>query len=114
MNMELIKKVTEDQMKQDLPEIKSGDTVKVHVRIVEGDKSRIQVFEGTVIAIKGAGIAKAITVRKLSGAIGVERVFNVHSPLVAKIEVVAHGKVRRTKLYYLRNRTGKAAKVKAK
>ena len=111
MNMELVKKVAETQIKKDLPEIRTGDTVKVHVRIVEGNKERIQNYQGVVIAVKGAGVAKSITVRKLSGNVGVERVFNVNSPLVAQIEVLRHGKVRRTKLYYLRKRTGKAAKV---
>ncbi len=111
MNMELVKKVAETQIKKDLPEISVGDTVKVHVRIVEGTKERIQMFQGSVIAIKGAGVAKAITVRKISGAVGVERIFNVNSPLIAKIEVIKHAKVRRAKLHYLRNRTGKAARV---
>lgn len=112
MNMELIKKVTETQIKKDVPEFGAGDTVKVHVRIVEGSKSRIQVFEGAVIAIKGSGVSKSFTVRKFSNGVGVERVFNVNSPLVAKIEVVRKGSVRRAKLYYLRNRTGKSAKVR--
>lgn len=111
MNMELVKKVTETQIKKDLPALRSGDTVKVHVRIVEGNKERIQNYQGVIIAIKGSGVARAITVRKISGNVGVERVFNVNSPLIAKIEVLNHGKVRRTKLYYLRKRTGKAAKV---
>jgi len=112
MNMELVKKVTENQIKTDVPEFKSGDTVKVHVRIVEGNKERIQIFQGTVIARKGSGIAETFTVRKISSSIGVERTFSVHSPLVAKIEVVRRGAVRRTKLYYLRGRTGKATRIK--
>jgi len=112
MNMELVKKVTENQIKTDVPEFKSGDTVKVHVRIVEGNKERIQIFQGTVIARKGAGIAETFTVRKISSSVGVERTFSVHSPLVAKIEVVRRGAVRRTKLYYLRGRTGKATRIK--
>lgn len=112
MNMELVKKVTENQIKTDVPEFKSGDTVKVHVRIVEGNKERIQIFQGTVIARKGAGISETFTVRKISSSIGVERTFSIHSPLVAKIEVVRRGAVRRTKLYYLRGRTGKATRIK--
>lgn len=112
MNMELVKKVTESQMKPNVPDFKSGDTVKVHVRIVEGNKERIQIFQGTVIARKGAGISETFTVRKISSSIGVERTFSIHSPLVAKIEVVRRGAVRRTKLYYLRGRTGKATRIK--
>jgi len=112
MNNELVKVVTAKQLRRDLPEFKSGDTVKVHVRIVEGNKERVQVFQGTVIAVKGAGISKTFTVRKLSGQVGVERTFNFYSPLIAKIEVVKVGKVRRNKLFYLRNRTGKATRVK--
>ena len=111
MNMELIKKVEETQTKKDLPAMRTGDTVKVHVRIVEGDKERVQIFQGTIIAIKGAGVSQSITVRKLSGSVGVERIFNVHSPLIAKIEVIRHAKVRRAKLNYLRSKTGKAARV---
>lgn len=111
MNMELINKVVANQIKPNVPDFKSGDTVKVHVKIVEGSKSRIQVFQGAVISIKGSGVAKSFTVRKISNGVGVERVFCVNSPLVDKIEVVKKGDVRRKKLYYLRNRTGKAARV---
>jgi large subunit ribosomal protein L19 len=112
--MELVKKVTEDQLKTNIPEFKAGDTVKVHVRIVEGNKERIQIFQGAVIARRGAGISESFTVRKLSSQIGVERTFPLHSPLIAKIEVVRVGAVRRAKLYYLRKRTGKATRIKDK
>ena len=114
MNMKLIEKVTASQIKTDVPDFQSGDTVKVHVKIVEGTKSRIQVFQGVVIARKGSGISQTFTVRKVSSQVGVERTFNVHSPLVDKIEVLKRGAVRRTKLYYLRERTGKAARIKEK
>ena len=99
-------------LKEDAPAVKIGDTVRVHVRITEGDKSRIQMFEGTVIAKNNSGIAETFTVRRISYGVGVERVFPVHSPNVAKVETVRTGKVRRAKLYYLRDRVGKAAKVK--
>ena len=107
-----IKELVADQLKTDLPKIEIGSTVKVHVRIKEGEKERIQVFEGTVIAKNNSGISETVTVRRVSYGVGVERVFPVHSPSVAKIETVRRGKVRRAKLYYLRDRVGKAAKVK--
>ena len=110
--MDALKLIAQDSLKSDAPVIEIGDTVKVHVKIREGDKERIQLFEGTIIAIKGAGVSKTFTVRRLSYGVGVERVFPVHSPNVAKVEVVRHGRVRRSKLYYLRDRVGKAAKVK--
>ena len=110
--MDVIKELTAEQLKNDLPEIQIGSTVKVHVRIKEGEKERIQVFEGTVIAKNNSGISETFTVRRVSYGVGVERVFPVHSPNVAKIEPVRKGKVRRAKLYYLRDRVGKAAKVK--
>lgn len=110
--MDAIKELTADMIKNDVPEIEIGSTVKVHVRIKEGEKERIQIFEGTVIAKNNSGIAETFTVRRLSYGVGVERVFPVHSPIVAKVETVRRGKVRRAKLYYLRNRVGKAAKVK--
>ena len=94
-----------------VPAITSGDTIRVHVRVTEGDKVRIQVFQGTVIARRGAGIHETITVRKVSGGVGVERIFPLHSPVVSKFEVVRHGKVRRAKLYYLRKLSGKAARI---
>lgn len=112
MNMKLIDEITQRQLRKDLPNFGPGDTVKVHVKIVEGDKKRIQIFQGDVIAIRGNGINKAATVRKMSGQIGVERVFPLHSPVVDKIEVIRRGDVRRAKLYYLRDRTGKAARIK--
>lgn len=112
MNLNLVNEVTESQLKPDVPFFKSGSTVRVHVQIKEGDKSRIQVFEGVVVAKKGGGIAETFTVRKISNQIGVERTFPLHSPIVAKIEVVRKGKVRRNKLTYLRNRSGKAARIK--
>ncbi len=110
--MDLVKNLTAANLKADAPQVKIGDTVRVHVRITEGDKSRIQVFEGTVIAKNNSGIAETFTVRRISYGVGVERVFPVHSPNVAKVETVRNGKVRRAKLYYLRDRVGKAAKVK--
>lgn len=110
--MDALKMISESSMKQEVPEIAIGDTVKVHVRIKEGDKSRIQIFEGTVIAMKHGGISRTFTVRRVAHGCGIERVFPLHSPSVAKVELVRHGKVRRAKLYYLRDRVGKAAKVK--
>ena len=114
MNMNLVNEITASQIRTDIPGFSSGDTVKVHVRIIEGEKSRIQVFEGLVISVKGGGVSKTFTVRKISSQVGVERTFPVHSPKVAKIDVLKRGKVRRAKLYYLRGLTGKAAKVKEK
>ncbi len=110
--MDALKMISEASMKKDVPEVLVGDTVKVHVRIKEGDKSRIQVFEGTVIAKKHGGISETFTVRRVAHGCGIERVFPLHSPAVDKVELVRHGKVRRAKLYYLRDRVGKAAKVK--
>jgi len=100
-----------DQLREDLPEFDAGDTVAVHVKVREGDKERIQVFQGVVIARRGAGMNATFTVRKVSNGIGVERIFPLHSPNVAKIDVVRRGKVRRAKLYYLRQRSGKAARI---
>ena len=110
--MDALKLIAQDSLKSEVPAIEVGDTVKVHVKIREGDKERIQVFEGTVIARKGSGVSETFTVRRLSYGVGVERVFPLHSPNVAKVELVRHGRVRRSKLYYLRDRVGKAAKVK--
>ena len=98
-------------LKDDIPEFRAGDTVRVHVRVVEGNKTRIQVFMGVVIARRGGGTRETFTVRKISGGIGVERVFPLHSPVIDKIEVVRRGKVRRAKLYYLRELRGKAARI---
>ncbi len=110
--MDLMKVMTADMLKSAPPAIEIGDTVKVHVRIKEGERERIQVFEGTVIAKKNGGIAETFTVRRTAYGVGVERVFPVHSPFVEKVERVRSGRVRRAKLYYLRDRVGKAAKVK--
>ena len=110
--MDLVKALNSQYMKEELPEVKVGDTVRVHVRIKEGSRERIQVFEGTVIAKKHGGIEETITVRRVSYGVGVEKVFPIHAPSLEKIELVRHGKARRAKLYYLRNRVGKAAKVK--
>ncbi len=110
--MDALKTIAQSSMKSEVPQFSVGDTVRVHVRIQEGDKSRIQVFEGTVIARKHGGISETFTVRRLSHGCGVERVFPLHSPVVEKVEVVRLAKVRRAKLYYLRDRVGKAAKTK--
>ena len=110
--MDALKKLTEGQLKTEPHEVLVGNNVKVHVNIKEGDRERIQIFEGTVIAKNGSGIAETFTVRRVSYGVGVERVFPVHSPNVAKVETVRNGRVRRSKLYYLRDRVGKAAKVK--
>ncbi len=112
--MDIIKNLTQDQIRTDLPQLNIGDTVKVHVLIKEGSKERIQVFEGTIIAKKHGGINETFTVRRVSYGVGVERTFPVNSPKIAKIDVVRRGKVRRAKLYYLRDRVGKATKVKEK
>ena len=110
--MDLMKQFTEKYKKETAPTADVGDTVRVHIKVKEGSRERIQVFEGTVIAKKHGGIEETITVRRLSYGVGVEKVFPLHAPTVDKIEVVRHGKVRRAKLYYLRNRVGKAAKIK--
>jgi large subunit ribosomal protein L19 len=112
--METIEKVTSDQIKTDLPKFNSGDKIKVHVRVIEGDKERIQPFEGDVISIRGTGITKTFTVRKIASGVGVERIFPLNSPKIAKIEIIKQGDVRRAKLFYLRNVAGKAAKIKSK
>ncbi|MBQ9268160.1 MAG: 50S ribosomal protein L19 [Oscillospiraceae bacterium] len=112
--MNLIEKLDQQNMKETLPEMNVGDTVRVHVKIKEGSRERIQVFEGTIIAKKHGGVEQTITVRRLSYGVGVEKVFPVHSPNIVNVETVRRGKVRRAKLYYLRDRVGKAAKVKEK
>ncbi len=112
--MNLIEKLDQENMKESLPEMNVGDTVRVHVKIKEGSRERIQVFEGTIIAKKHGGVEQTITVRRLSYGVGVEKVFPVHSPNIVNVETVRRGKVRRAKLYYLRSRVGKAAKVKEK
>ena len=110
--MDLMKAFSEKYQKSEVPTANVGDTVRVHIHIKEGNRERIQVFEGTVIAKKHGGIEETFTVRRISYGIGVEKVFPVHSPAIEKIELVRHGKVRRAKLYYLRDRVGKGAKVK--
>lgn len=108
----LIADITKDQLRTDHPDFRAGDSVKVHAKVVEGDRERIQIFEGVVIKRQNGGIGETFTVRKLSYGVGVERTFPVHSPRVAKLEVTRHGKVRRAKLYYLRELRGKAARIK--
>ena len=108
----LVNEVTQSALRTDIPDFRPGDSVKVHVRVVEGNRSRIQVFAGNVIARNGSGISEAFTVRKVSFGVGVERTFPLHSPRVDRIEIVRKGKVRRAKLYYLRGLQGKAAKIK--
>lgn len=110
--MDALKLISNNSLKENAPEIVIGDTVKVHVRIKEGERQRIQIFEGTIIAKKHGGIHETFTVRRVLHGVGIERVFPVHSPNVANVEVVRHGRVRRAKLYYLRDRIGKAAKLK--
>ena len=112
--MDIIKSIEQEQLKDNVPEFRVGDTVVVNYRIIEGSRERIQAFEGTVIKRQGGGIGETFTVRRLSYGVGVERTFPVHSPRIADIKVVKRGKVRRAKLYYLRSRQGKAAKVKEK
>ena len=112
--MDLIKAFTNEQLKQELPVIRIGDTIRVHNRIKEGNRQRIQMFEGTVIAKHGGGISETFTVRRVSYGVGVEKTFPIHSPNVEKVDIIRSGKVRRAKLYYLRERSGKSAKVKEK
>lgn len=112
--MNIIEILEKEQLRSDVPEFTPGDTVRVHARIIEGTRERIQVFEGVVIARQGSGVRENFIVRRISYGIGVERMFPVHSPRIAKIEVVRKGLVRRAKLYYLRNLTGKAARIKEK
>ena len=110
--MNLIQEIENNQLKSDLPDIRSGDTVKVNVKVSEGNRERIQTYEGVVISINGVTINKTITVRKLSFGVGVERIFPIHAPIIESIEVTRKGKVRRSKLYYLRDRIGQSAKIK--
>ncbi len=112
MNMQLVDQITKKQLKSDVPSFKPGDTLKVFVKIQEGNKTRIQLFEGICISKKGSGISETFTVRKISYQVGVERVFPVHSPIIDHIEVARVGKVRRAKLHYLRGLSGKAARIK--
>lgn len=110
--MDIIRSIEHEQLKNKIPELKVGNTVKVHVRIREGNKERIQIFEGIIIKVQGGGVNQTFTVRKISYGVGVEKTFLVHSPLVEKVELIRVGKARRAKLYYLRDRVGKAAKTK--
>jgi large subunit ribosomal protein L19 len=112
--VDLVKMVEQEHLKNDIPNFKAGDTVKVHVKVVEGNRQRIQVFEGIVIRRKNAGINSTFTVRRVSYGVGVERTFLLHSPMIDKIELVKEGLVRRAKLYYLRGLRGKAARIKEK
>ena len=112
--MDALKLIAQSSMKADMPKVEVGDYVRVNVLIREGDKERIQAFEGTVIAMKHGGISETFTVRRVAHGVGIERVFPIHSPRVASVDVLRHGFVRRAKLYYLRNRVGKAARVKEK
>ncbi len=112
--MDIIRAIEQQQIKEDLPEFHVGDTVKVHYRITEGNRERIQVFQGDVIRRQGGSVRETFTVRKVSFSVGVERTFPVHSPKIEKIEVIRQGKVRRAKLYYLRDKVGTAAKIKEK
>ena len=109
-----LNKIAPEQIKNDLPQFRGGDHIKVHVKVIEGDKERIQAFEGDVISIRGAGINRTFTVRKISSGVGVERIFRLNSPKIAKIELLKQGDVRRAKLFYLRGLSGKAARIKSK
>ena len=110
--MDLIKALTNEQLKENVPELNVGDTIRIHNKIKEGNRERIQLFEGTIIAKNGGGISETFTVRRVASGVGVEKTFPVHSPNVEKVEVIRRGKVRRAKLYYLRDRVGKSSKVK--
>ena len=112
--MDILHQVTADQLRSDLPDIRPGDTVAVSVRVIEGEKERVQVFEGVVIKIRGGGVNKTFTVRKISHGVGVEKIFPIHSPRLADIKVLKKGKVRRAKLYYLRDLRGKASRIRDK
>ncbi len=112
--MDIIQRIENESIRTDLPQFRVGDTVRVHVRIKEGDKQRIQVFEGVIIGRRNGGVGASFTVRKVSYGVGVERIFPLHSPLLEKIDILTHGKVRRAKLYYLRELRGKAARIKEK
>ncbi len=112
--MDFIKAITESQLRNDLPQLNIGDTLKVYFKVIEGTRERIQMFEGTLIKKNGSGISETFTVRRISYGVGVERTFPVNSPKISKIEISRKGKVRRAKLYYLRDRVGKSAKVKEK
>ena len=110
--MNILREITADQIRTDLPELASGDTVRVHLRVIEGTRERIQVFEGTVMRLRGGGITRSITVRSIRSGVGVERTFKVTSPRIDKIEVMRHGQARRAQLYFLRKRVGNAASLR--
>ena len=112
--MNVIKQIEQEQLRLDIPSFRPGDTVKVHLRIIEGEKERIQVFQGAVLRLRKGGVDSTFTVRKVSDGVGVERVFPMHSPFIERVEVVSQGKVRRSRLYYLRGLRGKAARIKTK
>lgn len=112
MNNNLVKEITLSQLRDDIPEFSSGDVVKVYLRIIENKKERLQVFQGVVLQRRGGGVGETFTVRKISSGVGVEKTFLLHSPSISKIEVVRHGKVRRNKIFYLRDRSGKSARIK--
>ena len=114
MDASILRELTSDQLKTDLPEFGAGDTVRIHVRVIEGDKERTQIFEGTVIQRRGSGIQETFTVRKISQGIAIERIFPMHSPRIAKIERTREGRVRRARLFYLRGRKGRAARIPQK
>jgi large subunit ribosomal protein L19 len=112
MNNQLVEKITKSQIRTDLPKFVTGDTIKVSVRIIENGKERIQLFQGVVIARRGSGVSETFIVRKMSAGVGVERTFPVNSPVISSIQVIKHGKVRRKKIYFLRSRSGKSARLK--
>ena len=114
MDSSILRELISDQLKTDIPEFGAGDTVRIHVRVIEGDKERTQVFEGTVIQRRGSGIQETFTVRKISQGIAIERIFPMHSPRIAKIERLREGRVRRARLFYLRGRKGRAARIREK
>ncbi len=114
MDASILRELTSDQLKTDIPEFNAGDTVRIYVRVIEGDKERTQVFEGTVIQRKGSGIQETFTVRKISQGIAIERIFPLHSPRLAKIERMREGRVRRARLFYLRGRKGRSARIPQK
>jgi len=114
MDMSLMRELTSDQLKTDLPDFGPGDTLRVHVRVIEGEKERVQIFEGDVIQRKGAGIQATFTVRKVTQGVAVERIFPLHSPRISNIERIRKGRVRRARLFYLRGRKGKAARIREK
>jgi large subunit ribosomal protein L19 len=111
---DIIRSIEEEQIKKELSDFRPGDTVKVHVKVVEGNRERIQIFEGTVLKIRGAGLSRTFTVRRITYGVAVERTFLIHSPRIAKVEITRRGKVRRARLFYLRGLTGKKARVKEK